>query len=88
LAETDEFGYFAATDVCAPMRAIMKKNYDIPSFARHLGSFCKKQRGSVLKRIGIKRRFRYRFTDPLMQPFVIMKGLADGKIDPSVLDSV
>jgi hypothetical protein len=27
-------------------------------------------------------------TDPLMQPFVVMKGLADGKIDTSVLDGV
>jgi Cdc6-like AAA superfamily ATPase len=88
LAETDEFGYFAAIDVCPPMAAIMRKKYGIPSFARHLGSFCKNQRGSVLKKTGIKRRFRYRFTDPLMQPFVIMKGLADGKIDASVLDSV
>jgi hypothetical protein len=45
-------------------------------------------RGAVLKRSGVKRRFRYRFTDPLMQPFVIMKGLADGVIDPSLLDFV
>jgi Cdc6-like AAA superfamily ATPase len=86
LAETDEFGYFAATDVCTPMGAIMKKTYEIPSFARHLASFCKTHRGSVLKKTGVKRRFRYRFTDPLMQPFVIMKGLADGKVDPSVME--
>ena len=57
------------------MTAIMKKNYDIPSFARHLASFANAERGSVLKKSGVKRRFRYRFTDPLMQPFVIMKGL-------------
>jgi Cdc6-like AAA superfamily ATPase len=88
LAETDEFGYFAANDVCQPMAAIMKKRYDIPSFARHLASFTKVQRGSVLTKSGVKRRFRYRFTDPLMQPFVIMKGLADGKIEASVLDTV
>jgi hypothetical protein len=57
----------------------LEKKYDIPSFARHLASFCKRERASVLKKSGMKRRFRYRFTDPLMQPFVIMKGLADGK---------
>src|SRR6266446_1505010 len=88
LAETDEFGYFAANDVCPPMAAIMKKQYDIPSFARHLASFSTLERSSVLKKTGTKRRFRYRFTDPLMQPFVIMKGLADGKIDPAVMDSL
>ena len=88
LADTDEFGYFAASDVCSPMGNIMKRKYDIPSFARHLAGFCKHERGSVLKKSGMKRRFRYRFTDPLMQPFVIMKGLADGKIDPSVIDFV
>jgi hypothetical protein len=88
LAETDEFGYFAANDVCPPMAGIMKRKYDIPSFARHLASFSTVERGSVLKKTGTKRRFRYRFTDPLMQPFVIMKGLADRKIDPAVMDSL
>ena len=76
-AKTDHFGYFAAADVRKPMSKIMKKQYEIPSFARHLSSFCQPKRGKVLRKEGEKHRYRYRFTDPLMQPFVIMKGIVE-----------
>lgn len=76
-AKTDDFGYFAAGDVRKPMSQIMGKPYEIPSFARHLSSFCLAERGRVLRKEGARHRFRYRFTDPLMQPFVIMKGIVD-----------
>ena len=76
-AKTDDFGYFAAADVRKPMSRIMKKPYEIPSFARHLNSFCQPERGCVLRKEGEKHRYRYRFTDPLMQPFVIMKGIVE-----------
>ena len=76
-AKTDDFGYFAAADVRKPMSRIMRKRYEIPSFARHLSRFCQPERGSVLRKEGEKHRYRYRFSDPLMQPFVIMKGIVD-----------
>ena len=59
------------------MSKIMQKRYEIPSFARHLNSFCQLERGNVLKKEGEKHRYRYRFSNPLMQPFVIMKGIID-----------
>jgi hypothetical protein len=34
----------------------------------------------VLKKEGKKCRFQYSFVEPMMQPYVLMKGLADGKI--------
>ena len=77
LARTDSFGYFAAADVRDPMSKIMHKRYEIPSFARHLNDFCEAHRGCVLRREGIKRKYRYRFKSPLMQPFVLMKGIID-----------
>lgn len=76
-AKTDDFGYFAAADVRTPMSRIMRKRYEIPSFARHLNRFCQPERGCVLRKEGEKHRYRYRFSDPLMQPFVIMKGIVD-----------
>ena len=81
-AETDNFGYFAAADVREPMSKIMKKPYEIPSFARHLSSFCQSARGNVLRKEGEKHRYRYRFSDPLMQPFVIMKGIIESGNGP------
>ena len=76
-AKTDDFGYFAAADVRTPMSRIMRRRYEIPSFARHLNRFCQPERGCVLRKEGEKHRYRYRFSDPLMQPFVIMKGIVD-----------
>jgi hypothetical protein len=33
----------------------------------------------------VKRRFRFRFSNPLMQPFVVMKGVASGIISEDAL---
>jgi Cdc6-like AAA superfamily ATPase len=84
LAPQDSLGFFAAQDVRQPMREITGKPYEIPSFAQHLNEFSEK-RGPILRKTGNKRRYRYRFTNPLMQPFVIMQGFASGKISPALL---
>jgi hypothetical protein len=85
LADTDQLGYFAAVDVREPMSRIMKKRYEIAAFARHLADFCSDDRGNVLERTGIPRRYRFRFRNPLLQPFVIMQGLSSDLIDRSAL---
>src|SRR4029077_15132162 len=85
LAMPDDFGYFAAASVRGPLSGVMGKNYEIPSFAKHLNDFCQTGRGAVLKKSGVKHKFRYRFSNPLMQPLIIMKGLIDGRIDATAL---
>lgn len=75
LAQKDEKGWFYAANVVQPLRAITKKSYDIPAFARHLKDFSEK-RGPILEQKGRK----YRFRKPLMEPFVILRGLADSLI--------
>ncbi len=84
LAPTDNLGYFAAVDVRAPLSGIMKKTYEIPAFSQHLNAFCEDSRGPVLQRTGTNRRFRFRFSNPLMQPYVIMDGIRRGLIDDSL----
>ena len=86
LATTDDLGTFAAQDVRTPMREITNKTYDIPSFAQHLNEFSSDKRGNILKKMGSTRRFRFRFVNPLMPPFVIMRGFAEGKIKTSLLE--
>lgn len=81
LAKTDDLGYFAASDVRGPLSTIMGKAYDIPTFSRHLNEFCLPTRGPILQKKGDKHRFRFRFINPLLQPFVIMKGFASGLIE-------
>jgi hypothetical protein len=79
IAQGDEQGYFAAADVRDPICRITKHRYEIPSFSRHLHDFCEDHRGMVLRRIGAKHSYRFRFANPLLQPYVIIKGIADGK---------
>jgi Cdc6-like AAA superfamily ATPase len=75
LAKKDEKGFFYATNVTEPFRSITGKDYNIPAFARTLKDFSGK-RGPVLEQVGRK----YRFRKPLMEPFVILRGLADNLI--------
>ena len=86
LAETDQMGYFAPADLRAPMSSIMGRPYEIANFIQHLNAFCKEERGSILQAVGVPRRFRYRFRNPLMQPFVTMQGFASGMVDRSLLE--
>ncbi|MEA2642728.1 MAG: hypothetical protein QOF51_4122 [Chloroflexota bacterium] len=80
LLKGDEGGYFTAGDVRAPLSAIMRVPYDIPAFAAHLKDLSDGKRGGMLQRTGEERRRRYRFVNPLMQPYVIMRGVTDGLI--------
>jgi Cdc6-like AAA superfamily ATPase len=85
IAQGDVQGYFAAADVRKPMWDITKIKYGIPSYSRHLHDFCEENRGMVLRKIGEKHSYRFRFANPLLQPYVILKGLAGGEITEEVL---
>jgi Cdc6-like AAA superfamily ATPase len=86
LAEVDEQGYFISAAVREPLSEITGKEYDIPGFSQHLDKFSSDEsRGPVLEKAGTSRRFRFRFRNPLLQPYVIMRGLADGMLDGELL---
>lgn len=86
LAPQDDLGYFTAPGVRTPLREIMGKPYEIPAFARHLNALTEGERGPILQKTGVPRRFRYRFINPLLQPYVMMRGLASGMLEPEMLD--
>jgi energy-coupling factor transporter ATP-binding protein EcfA2 len=87
LAEVDEQGYFVSTDLREPLLKITGKSYDIPNFSQHLDKFSSDvTRGPVLEKAGTTRRFRFRFANPLLQPFVLMRGLADGVVTGDLLE--
>lgn len=85
LATGDDLGFFAAADARAPLNLIMRKRYDIPAFAPHLHALSAAERGPVLQKKGAARKFSYRFINPLLQPYVIMKGLSEKRIDEQIL---
>jgi hypothetical protein len=80
MTQTDEMGLFSPVDVREPFATVLRRPIRIPAFTRHLADFCHHARGPVLKRVGVDRRFRYRFADPLMQPYVVMRGVGDRTI--------
>lgn len=87
LAKADDMGTFAAQDVREPLRLITHKDYDIPSFAQHLSEFSSAKRGDVLRQIGSAHRYRYRFVDSLLQPYVIMRGVSSNRVPTQYLDA-
>ena len=78
--QTDDTGSFPAQNVREALRSVTGRPYEIYSFAQHLNDFSDAKRGPILLKSGTKRRYRYKFINPLMQPYVIMTGLASGKI--------
>ncbi|TMD93031.1 MAG: AAA family ATPase, partial [Chloroflexi bacterium] len=74
VAPTDARGYFAASDVRDPLSTILSRKYEIPNFIANLNKLASEERGDVLQKTGIARSFRYRFRDPLLQPYVILRG--------------
>lgn len=85
--ESDSHGYFQPVSVVDPLTAILRRDESIPisTFNKHLVEFCDEKRGRVLERTGRTKSFRYRFRDPLMPPYVLMRGIADKLIDSSDL---
>jgi Cdc6-like AAA superfamily ATPase len=87
LTHCDEMGRFQQTQVAAPLAQILPgKNYQPNIFAFHMNEFCEVKRGAVLERLGEVRNYRYRFRDPMMQPFIVLKALLDKKIDERILN--
>jgi len=80
LARTNDLGYFTAGDLRKPLAAILHREYGIDAYMRHLNSFCEDSRGRILERRGERRRYRFRFSETIMEPYVIMRGVAEGLI--------
>jgi hypothetical protein len=77
-AGADEFGTFEAAALKRPLSEILRRDRDIPDYNRHLKAFCTDDRGPILEQVGTHKNYRYRFLDPMMQSYVIIRGLSDG----------
>jgi hypothetical protein len=80
LASKNQLGFFTSGAIRDPLEVIAGRRIEIPAFSNHLSQFLESERGAVLQREGTSRRYFYRFTDPILQPYVILKGLASGMI--------
>jgi len=78
ITTTDDLGFFISSDVRGPLSKILRKQCAIGMFLGHLDKFASPDRGNVLEKQGTRRRYRFRFANPLLRPFVIIRGMADG----------
>lgn len=88
LASTDEEGFFSANDVVQPYSSIMKEKKRIAHFEKHLRRFASDEGGNILIKRGGDRQQIFRFEDPMMQPYVIIRGIQSGMIDPDARESL
>lgn len=80
LTQRDDFGYFTAASVRDALKVITGATRGIATFLDHLNRFCERDKGRILDAIGGKHQRRFRFRDPLMQPFVIIRSLSESVI--------
>jgi len=81
LAKTDDEGYFTANDIVEPYSAIMKERKRHAHFEKHLRRFSSADGGNILVKKGGDRQQIFRFKDPMMQPYVIIRGIQSKMID-------
>lgn len=85
LAPLDEHGTFQAKDLENALGKILKKNVKLTDYAYHLGKLSSAERGSIFEKIGTEKRHRYRFSNPLMRPYIRLEaqraGINDGTIE-------
>ena len=81
LARPDDEGFFTANDVVEPYSAIMKEKKKIAHFEKHLRRFSSDDGGNILIKRGGDRQQTFRFSDPMMQPYVIIRGIQSRMID-------
>ena len=83
LAKTDDEGFFTQNDVVIPYSAILKEKKRIAHFEKHLRRFSSEEGGDILIKRGGDRQLIFRFTDPMMQPYVLIRGIQSKMIDAS-----
>lgn len=76
LAESDDQGWVTPAAVRAQMDTLSLSSG--PSVTKYLSQLSTSTRGNILCETGPSRRHAYRFSNPLMQPYVVMKGLVSG----------
>ena len=88
LADTDDEGWFSANDVLGPYSAIMKAKKTISHYEKHLAKFSSGDGGHILEKRGGERQQQFRFTNPMMQPYVILRGIQTKMIDEKARSSL
>jgi hypothetical protein len=80
ITKVGDQGDFSPSDLRGPYSKIIKEQVSIDRFNPQLTTLATQR--DILVREGEDRRWRYRFRDPLMEPYVLLSGLESGAISP------
>lgn len=79
MAAMDSENFFTPKDLAQTLGLFLKRSVRSDTYNKHLVEFCG-PRGPILERRGQSNRWRYRFRDPAMPPYVVLLGAIDGLI--------
>lgn len=88
MCNTDDRGYFRPVDLRPGMSALLGEEVHQARYNSLLPRLAQEDRGAVLERIGRERMWRYRFSQPLMKPYIIMQAIQNGRVDPGSMTLV
>ncbi len=80
LAGADDLGLFSSTDVARALSAVVGAPRNPGHVNGHLRRFASEGIEILEERRLGERRIRYRFRDPMMKPFVVIKGIEDQQV--------
>jgi hypothetical protein len=72
-ADADEFGCFSPTDMTNVIAKRDGARFNINALNYPLSKLSSPDRGEILKRVGKERRYKYRFANPMMRQYVLMR---------------
>src|ERR1700733_364798 len=73
---TSQQGFFNAGEIKPILEGILHRKVVTASYHPHLQEFISKDRGAILERHGQPRKYRYRFSNPFLVPYVLMNALS------------
>lgn len=76
LAPRDSRGRFAVEDVKTTLENLVGR--EVRGLTNQVAALTESGRGHVLTKTGVGREARYRFVNPMLQPYILMRGLEDG----------
>jgi hypothetical protein len=76
LAPRDRNGNFSVADVCDAVTRIVQR--EVRGLTNQVSALTEPGRGSVLVKQGAAKTARYRFVDPRLEPYILMRGLEEG----------
>jgi GTPase SAR1 family protein len=82
LAPADPDGSFQPSGVAEMLNLVAPGDtYHYSRIQQYLGQLISEKRGNLLTRSGVKGAYRYRFSDALIQPFIILRAIRNAMID-------